>query len=103
MPNVREPDFWAKVLALTVFMLGIGLMLLVFFWAVKLFNELGAGKEIALQANPTNRTPLAEWGIRWLIRVALLFALGYIASLIAARGANFYLATRTQQRRRGEE
>ncbi|MCS7187389.1 MAG: hypothetical protein N3B10_11825 [Armatimonadetes bacterium] len=103
MPNVREPDFWAKVLALTVFMLGIGLMLLVFFWAVKLFNELGAGKEIALQTNPTNRTPLAEWGIRWLIRVALLFALGYIASLIAARGANFYLATRTQQRRRGEE
>lgn len=97
MPNGRNPDLWARVLALAVFLLGIGLMLLVFVWAAKLFNELGVGKEIALQTNPSNRTPLAEWGIRWLIRVALLFVLGYIASLIAARGANFYLATRTRQ------
>ncbi len=98
MPNGRDPEFGARVLALMVFLLGIGLMLLVFVWAAKLFNELGVGKEIALQTNPSDRTPLAEWGIRWLIRVALLFALGYIASLIAARGANFYLATRTHQR-----
>lgn len=97
MPSGRDPDFWAKVLALAVFLLGIGLMLLVFIWAAKLFNELGVGKEIALQSNPSDRTPLAEWGIRWLIRVALLFALGYIASLIAARGASFYLATRARQ------
>ncbi len=98
MPNGRDPEFGARVLALMVFLLGIGLMLLVFVWAAQLFNELGVGKEIALQTNPSDRTPLAEWGIRWLIRVALLFALGYIASLIAARGANFYLATRTHQR-----
>jgi branched-subunit amino acid permease len=103
MPNGRDPDFAARVLALMVFLLGIGLMLLVFVWAAKLFNELGVGKEIALQTNPSDRTPLAEWGIRWLMRVALLFVLGYIASLIAARGANFYLSTRSQQGRRGEQ
>jgi hypothetical protein len=93
----------AKLLALLTFVLGIGLMLLVFVWAAKLFNELGVGKELALQTNPSDRTPLAEWGIRWLIRILLLFALGYIASLIAARGAHFYLATRSQQERRRDE
>lgn len=103
MPNGRDPDIAARVLALAVFLLGIGLMLLVFVWAAKLFNELGVGKEVALQTNPSDRAPLAEWGIRWLIRVALLFVLGYIASLIAARGANFYLSTRTQQGRKGEQ
>jgi ABC-type phosphate transport system auxiliary subunit len=36
-----------------------------------------------------------DWLARWLVRVALLFVLGYLASLIAARGANFYLAART--------
>ncbi|MCS7265688.1 MAG: hypothetical protein NZ805_12735 [Armatimonadetes bacterium] len=101
MTNSRNPDLLARFLGLTVFLLGIGLMLLVFVWAAKLFNEIGVGKEIAFQTNPSDQKPLAEWGLRWLIRVALLFALGYIASLIAARGANFYLATRIQQR--GEE
>lgn len=103
MPNGRAPDFLARVLALAVFLLGVGLMLLVFVWAAKLFNELGVGKEVALQTNPSDRTPLAEWGIRWLIRVALLFVLGYIASLIAARGANFYLSTLIQQVRKGDQ
>lgn len=98
MPNGRDTDFWARVLALMTFLLGIGLMLLVFAWAAKLFNELGVGKEIALQTNPSERTPLAEWGVRWLIRVILLFALGYISSLIAARGASLYLSTRNRQR-----
>ncbi|MCS7193082.1 MAG: hypothetical protein NZ937_08890 [Armatimonadetes bacterium] len=101
MPNGRDPEFWAKVLALAIFLLGIGLMLLVFLWAANLFNEIGVGKEIAFQTNPSERTPLAEWLIHWLIKVALLFVLGYIASLIAARGANLYLVTRTRQR--GEE
>lgn len=103
MPNGRDSEFWARVLAMMVFLFGIGLMLLVFIWTAKLFNELGVGKEIALQTNPSDRMPLAEWGILWLIRIALLFALGYIASLIAACGAKFYLATRTMERRRGEE
>ncbi len=98
MTKGRDPDLLARLLALAVFMLGTGLMLLVFAWAAKLFNEIGVGKEIALQSNPSERTPLlVEWAIRWLIRVTLLFALGYIASLIAARGANFYLATRPQR------
>jgi len=102
MLSGRDPDFWARLLALAVFLLGIGLMLLVFLWTVRLFNELSVGKEIALQSSPSDRTPLAEWGIRWLIRVVLLFALGYIASLIAARGASFYLATRPQGQKRGD-
>ncbi|MFA0747472.1 hypothetical protein [Fervidibacter sp.] len=103
MAGERDHDFLAKLLALLTFVLGIGLMLLVFVWAAKLFNELGVGKELAMQTNPSDRAPLAEWGIRWLIRILLLFALGYIASLIAARGAHFYLATRSQQERRRDE
>ncbi len=103
MTNNRDPDLWAKVLALAVFLLGISLMLLVFAWAAKLFNELGTGKELALQTNPSDRTPLAEWGIRWLIRVALLFALGYIASLIAARGVSLYLSARPRRGQGGEQ
>ncbi|MGQ9462666.1 MAG: hypothetical protein ACUVTP_07380 [Candidatus Fervidibacter sp.] len=102
MANKKDQDFWARLSALLVFVLGIGLMVLVFVWAVKLFNELGTGKELALQVNPSDRTPLVEWGLRWFLRILLLFMLGYIASLIAARGANFYLATRSQRERKGE-
>jgi hypothetical protein len=103
MAGERDSDFWAKLLALLTFALGIGLMLLVFVWAARLFNELGVGKELALQTNPSDRTTLAEWGVRWLIRILLLFTLGYIASLIAARGAHFYLTTRSQPGRKEGE
>jgi ABC-type phosphate transport system auxiliary subunit len=50
---------------------------------------------MVVQGNPDDRTALWDWLARWLVRVALLFVLGYLASLIAARGANFYLAART--------
>lgn len=103
MPEKQNHDFFAKSLALLAFALGISLMLLVFFWATKLFNELGLGKELALQNDPSNRTTLTEWGLRWLMRVLLLFALGYIASLIAARGAHLYCLTRSRQEQRGEK
>jgi hypothetical protein len=85
----------ARWMGLLVFLLGIGLMLMVFVWAARLFNELGIGKEMVVQGNPDDRTALWDWLARWLVRVALLFVLGYLASLIAARGANFYLAART--------
>ncbi|MFA0752019.1 MAG: hypothetical protein SLRJCFUN_002422 [Candidatus Fervidibacter sp.] len=85
----------ARWMGLLVFLLGIGLMLMVFVWAARLFNELGVGKGMVVQGNPDDRTALWDWLARWLVRVALLFVLGYLASLIAARGANFYLAART--------
>lgn len=88
-------DVVARWIGLLVFLLGIGLMLMVFVWAARLFNELGIGKEMVTQGNPDNRAALWDWFVRWLVRVVLLFVLGYLASLIAARGANFYLAART--------
>ncbi len=99
MAGWRQPDFWARLLALLTFGLGVVLMVLVFVWASRVFNELGVGKELALHSNPSDRTPLAEWATRWVLRVALLFVLGYVASLIAARGANFYLSIRSQERK----
>jgi hypothetical protein len=91
----RNSEVIARWIGLLVFLLGIGLMLMVFVWAARLFNELGIGKGMVVQGNPDDRTALWDWLARWLVRVALLFVLGYLASLIAARGANFYLATRT--------
>lgn len=90
----RNSEVVARWMGLLVFLLGIGLMLMVFVWAARLFNELGIGKEMGVQGNPDDRTALWDWLARWLVRVALLFVLGYLASLIAARGANFYLAAR---------
>jgi hypothetical protein len=91
----RNSEVIARWIGLLVFLLGIGLMLMVFVWAARLFNELGIGKGMVVQGNPDDRTALWDWLARWLVRVALLFVLGYLASLIAARGANFYLAART--------
>jgi hypothetical protein len=91
----RNSDAVVRWMGLLVFLLGVGLMLTVFVWAAQLFNELGVGKGMLTQGNPNDRTALWDWLARWLVRVALLFVLGYLASLIAARGANFYLATRT--------
>lgn len=91
----RNSDAVARWIGLLVFLLGIGLMLTVFVWAAQLFNELGVGKRMVVQGNPNDRAALWDWLVRWLVRVALLFVLGYLASLIAARGANFYLAART--------
>ncbi len=79
-------------------------MVLVFSWAARVFNEVSVGKELLLQTNPDDRTPLTAWAMRWLFLVSLLFVLGYIASLIAARGANLYSSIRSHepQRKGGE-
>lgn len=82
-------------LGLFVFLFGIGLMLLVFTWAARLFNEIGVGKELLLRGNPKGNTVLGEWIARWLVQVVLLFVLGYIASLIAARGIHLFVAARS--------
>ncbi len=102
MAGWRHLDSWAKALALAVFVLGIALMVTVFVWAARLFQELSTGKELLLQSSPTNRQPVVAWAVHWVTLVTLLLALGYIASLIAARGANLYLSVRTQEQR-GED
>lgn len=103
----RDGETAARWLGLTVFLLGVFLMFLVFVWAARLFNEIGVGKDLLVQGNPKDRLLLTEWLMRWLVRVGLIFALGYLASLIAARGASFYLAARTptkgDQERKGEQ
>ncbi len=78
-------------------------MLLVFVWAARMFNEIGVGKDLLVQGNPKDRAPLTEWLTQWSVRVGLIFALGYLASLIAARGASFYLAARTPTRNSGTQ
>ncbi|GBD00034.1 hypothetical protein HRbin17_02568 [bacterium HR17] len=88
-------DVFARWLGVLIFLLGVGLMVTVFVWTARLFNELEAGKELLLKSNPNDRTPLWDWLVRWCVRVGLLFVLGYVASLIAARGVSFYLATRS--------
>lgn len=95
MAQQRDTDTVGRWLGLLSFLLGIGLMLMVFVWAARLFDQVGVGKDLLMQSNPDARTMLGEWAIHWLVKVALVFALGYVASLIAARGISLYLATRS--------
>lgn len=73
----------ARVFGLAVFLLGIGLLAVVFIVAWRL---MGRAASATVPANlPLDALRLAG-------RVGLLFVLGYVASSIAGRGVQLFLA-----------
>ena len=75
-----------------MFLAGVALLILVFAWTFDLFQ--GAKEQVSLESeNPmASRLPMVLALMSF--KVALLFIMGYIASLIGAKGLQLYGACR---------
>lgn len=95
--RVDSLDRFAKTVALLVFALGVGLLVAVFFWTRDLFDSLAQANQQWLKRNvdPGVESGVAEYvpalGAQ-LLRVGLLFVLGYVSSSIATKGAQLFSA-----------
>ncbi|HUT75449.1 MAG TPA: hypothetical protein VM221_11540 [Armatimonadota bacterium] len=67
-----------------VFLAGVVLLILVFAWTFSLFQ--GAGQTVSRASAPAVASVLAVMGFK----VALLFVMGYVASLIGSKGLQLY-------------
>jgi len=77
-------DWPGRVVGLAVFLIGIGLLVMVFVWTNQtLIAPAGSGKQ------PIN---WGQMGTKLAWDVGRLFLLGFIAAAIAGRGAQLYAA-----------
>lgn len=83
-------DSPGKTLGLVVFILGVGLLLFVFYRGYVEFTQVGQLPQ-ALSGNTRDETTLV---LVTLARWALLFILAYVASAVAGRGIGLYQAAR---------
>lgn len=99
-PEVREPPIQiaGRFLAVVVFLVGIAMLSLAFSLAYRAFNNpdmLIPPK--ALSSLPP--TSLVEVCIPTILKLILLFAMGYIGSLVASRGAHLFFSAKRGVRR----
>ena len=87
----RRPadDRAGKIVGLLVFALGIVLLALVFVWAYSLFAGVAHGIPAGESAQPQNPGILVRLG-NAVLRLCFLFVMGYVASLVASKGLQFY-------------
>lgn len=79
---VRRPDWLGRIIGLSVFLVGVGLLLAVFYWSTRLTAPTAAAGQ-KLDVN---------WAAGFGVHVLKLFLSGFIASWIAGRGAQLYAA-----------
>lgn len=99
-PNDREPAEQAagRFIGLFVFLVGIAILVLTFALTYQAFqnpNTIISAKEISGHNIPNWWQVLLPVALRFLF----LLAMGYIGSLIAARGAQFFFSSRRECRR----
>jgi steroid 5-alpha reductase family enzyme len=82
----------AKTLGLAIFIVGVVLLGLTFLWSYRLFHspELMAAANSASGRAVSLQHSLAAAGVR----VAMLFIMAYVASLLSSRGVQLYAAGR---------
>ena len=90
-------DVLAKALGLVLFVGGILLLAASFRLAYEMFSELSDASHVWVQTqtNPETEPSGAEIGSAMAkvgIRILLLFAMGFLASLIASKGTQLYAA-----------
>jgi hypothetical protein len=78
------PDWTGRIIGLAVFLIGIGLLVMVFIWTNRTL--------IAPPGNPKQPIDWAHTGATLAWDLARLFLLGFIAAAIAGRGAQMYAA-----------
>ncbi|MFA4044091.1 MAG: hypothetical protein HZRFUVUK_000874 [Candidatus Fervidibacterota bacterium] len=86
-----------SVVGIIVFIVGIAFLVASFILTYELFKALDE-ERIALFQNPTGSehivASIISWVLRSVFRLACLFVMGFIGSLIAARGAYIYGASK---------
>ena len=82
-----------QAIGLTLFALGIVLLLLVFVWAYQLFD--GTARAIGdSKAVEAHQTPFLQILGAGGLRVAFLFVMGYVSSLLASKGLHLFAISR---------
>ena len=78
----RRPDWLGRTIGLAVFLVGIGLLVAVFFWSTRLAAPAAAeGQKLDV-----------NWASAFGVNIVRLFISGLVASWIAGRGAQLYAA-----------
>jgi len=92
-PQPHPHSLGGKVAGMLVFLVGVGLLLLVFYLAYVFFNGLVA----ALSASPGNSEkspPLLTVLAKGVLQLGMLFLMGYVGSLIASKGLELFGVSR---------
>lgn len=88
--TARRPDAPGRVLGLVVFLVGVALLLFVFYVA---YTEL-TGNAMSQVARPPQGGPDMGLALALVLKAIFLFLLGYLASGVAGRGIGLYHAAR---------
>lgn len=95
----REPSeqIAGRLVGILVFLGGIAILVFAFVLAYKAFHN----PELIVPMSALRTTPPpspASVYVPAVLRLILLFAIGYFGSLIAAQGAQFFLSARREER-----
>lgn len=98
--EVREPPIQiaGRFLGIVVFLVGIGMLALTFMLAFKAFNNPDAIVPLSALSGKEALPPAAIY-VPAAMRIVMLFAMGYFASLIAGRGAHLFFSAKQVVRR----
>ncbi len=96
----REPstNVVGRVIGMIVFLGGIGMLAFVFYLAFAAFNNPNLLVPLDTLKHTPPPSPVSVY-LRPLIKLILLFAMGYFGSLIASRGAQLFFSSRGELRR----
>ena len=96
MTPIPHRDTPARIIGMLVFLLGVGLLCLVFWTAYRLYNTpLADALGLNFTGNPKSDPPLAKVGtqLTWLVfRIAYLVIMSVAGSLISNKGINLYFS-----------
>jgi hypothetical protein len=98
--EVREPaiQIVGRFLGIVVFLVGIAMLGMAFSLAYQAFND--PNQMIPLeQLRAVPPPPPASIYVPLALKLTMLFAMGYLASLIAGRGAHLFFSAKREARR----
>lgn len=96
VPTSGRSDILGKIMGMLVFLLGVGLLLVVFKIAYELFTQKpNAALGLKFTGDPKKDPTAAQIGAHFgtmLFQLTYLFIMSIAGSLIAQKGVNFYLS-----------
>lgn len=98
MSKGTHPDWLGRFLGCGVFLLGIGVLALVFYFSYHLFQK---SPQELFGGNPRSHTPnmtqLLQGLFAGLYRLVLLIVMAIVGGMIANRGIRMYLSVRLRE------
>ena len=96
----REPaiQIAGRFLGVVVFLVGIGMLAMAFMLAFKAFSN----PDMLISTAALRKVPPPPPAVVYVptaLKLLLLFVMGYIGSLVAARGAQFFFSAKREARR----